>query len=315
VHLAPHHGGLVQLGHGGVPQGAQQELVPVAVANAPMGWVRGAAAAVPRAPRCPVRLPLSTAVGPAPLPHSILRAWACQWCSDRLDSPCTAPHPRAACAWRTCRVTHLQMAPPHLALAYQLGGMSLGGPPSGAQGGHGPHVGHTQQLVQQQGGYIGGGGGGGGVYGAPLGGGGYGQQVATAAQPVMVIGTESKTVKIRGLPFRATPLDIFNFFEGCAPTAGAYAVVHAPPPSAPSAKPPAAAPARPGTPPPGLTRSRPRPPSGTRLRPVLLIRNPPGVMAAYQPTTLSGLALPNSNPNPNSSPPPPSPFLPFMTSC
>ncbi|KIZ06356.1 hypothetical protein MNEG_1601 [Monoraphidium neglectum] len=147
-HLQQAGGGGPMLGHGGVPQGAQQELVPVAVANAPMG------------------------------------------------------------------VTHLQMAPPHLALAYQLGGMSLGGPPSGAQGGHGPHVGHTQQLVQQQGGYIGGGGGGGGVYGAPLGGGGYGQQVATAAQPVMVIGTESKTVKIRGLPFRATPLDIFNFFEG-----------------------------------------------------------------------------------------------------
>jgi len=28
-----------------------------------------------------------------------------------------------------------------------------------------------------------------------------------------VIGTDSKTIKIRGLPFRGTPLDILNFFE------------------------------------------------------------------------------------------------------
>jgi len=35
-----------------------------------------------------------------------------------------------------------------------------------------------------------------------------------APQHVMVIGTDSKTVKVRGLPFRATPIDILAFFEG-----------------------------------------------------------------------------------------------------
>ncbi len=39
---------------------------------------------------------------------------------------------------------------------------------------------------------------------------------AFAPPPIAVIGTDSKTVKIRGLPFRATPLDILNFFEGYA---------------------------------------------------------------------------------------------------
>eukprot|EP00879_Flechtneria_rotunda_P002171 GHRR01002357.1.p1 GENE.GHRR01002357.1~~GHRR01002357.1.p1 ORF type:complete len:188 (+),score=58.58 GHRR01002357.1:32-565(+) len=76
--------------------------------------------------------------------------------------------------------------PPHMALAYQLSGMSLSGPAARPSNGSMSMV----QLMPH-------------AY-APA---------ATAAPAMAVIGTDSKTIKIRGLPFRATPLDIFNFFE------------------------------------------------------------------------------------------------------
>jgi heterogeneous nuclear ribonucleoprotein F/H len=89
-----------------------------------------------------------------------------------------------------------------MALAYQLSGMAIsrgppprGPPPSGVGMGGvllPPVVPH------------------GGGYGAPGGGSeGLSSQIAAAG-----IDSDSKTVKIRGLPFRATALDIFNFFEG-----------------------------------------------------------------------------------------------------
>jgi hypothetical protein len=104
----------------------------------------------------------------------------------------------------------IQMAaPPHMALAYQLSGMSLAGPPHmGAAGGAPqaialppqPLIGAPPMLSALP------------SY-APA---GLPQAAGGGQAPVMVIGTDSKTIKIRGLPFRATPLDIFNFFEGCA---------------------------------------------------------------------------------------------------
>ena len=42
------------------------------------------------------------------------------------------------------------------------------------------------------------------------------QQQHQQPPPVLVIGTDSTTVKIRGLPFRATPLEILTFFDGYA---------------------------------------------------------------------------------------------------
>lgn len=81
--------------------------------------------------------------------------------------------------------------PPHMALAYQLGGMSLGGQARGGPGG----------MAMM------------GMMGGPGPHAGYGPGAGGPAQPMAVIGTDSKTIKIRGLPFRATPLDIFNFFE------------------------------------------------------------------------------------------------------
>lgn len=89
----------------------------------------------------------------------------------------------------------LQMAnpqaglPPHMALAYQLSGMGISGqarPTGNAMPG-------MIQVMPH----------------------GYAPAAASAA-PMAVIGTDSKTIKIRGLPFRATPLDIFNFFENYA---------------------------------------------------------------------------------------------------
>ncbi|KAI8462311.1 MAG: hypothetical protein J3K34DRAFT_501516 [Monoraphidium minutum] len=125
----------------------------------------------------------------------------------------------------------VQMAPPHMALAYQLGGMTLAPQPRAPPGGGPPHLTHyalaphahmappgappgAAALVAAAP-MAGGGGGGGYAMAPPL----AAAPMAAAAgggapPPVMVIGTDSKTVKIRGLPFRATPLDIFSFFEG-----------------------------------------------------------------------------------------------------
>ena len=82
------------------------------------------------------------------------------------------------------------------ALAYQLGGLGLGAAP--------PATAQLQQQPQE-------------LYApaSPAG-------AAAAAQPprvrplppVVAVGAESRTVKIRGLPFRATPLEILTVFDG-----------------------------------------------------------------------------------------------------
>jgi len=106
---------------------------------------------------------------------------------------------------------HVHMAPPHMALAYQLGGMTLAAaPPRGPPAAPGPP--HLQPPAAPMGpglmlgpapmlanGYA---------QAAPP---GYAQQAGGVA---VVIGTDSRTVKVRGLPFRATPVDILSFFEG-----------------------------------------------------------------------------------------------------
>lgn len=66
---------------------------------------------------------------------------------------------------------------PHMALAYQLSNMGISGPPRG-----GPSNAPMGGMQMMQPGY------------APAG--------ASAAAPMAVIGTDSKTIKIRGLPFR-----------------------------------------------------------------------------------------------------------------
>jgi len=65
---------------------------------------------------------------------------------------------------------------PHMALAYQLSNMGISGPPRGPSGN--PMAG--MQMVSP----------------------GYAPAGASAAAPMAVIGTDSKTIKIRGLPFR-----------------------------------------------------------------------------------------------------------------
>lgn len=111
----------------------------------------------------------------------------------------------------------MQLVPQHMALAYQLGGMALSPPPRAqphahagvmapAPPGAGPSAAASMGpgAVMAPPGYV--------PAGLP-----HAHAHAHAAacpQPVMVVGTDSKTVKIRGLPFRATPLDIFHFFEG-----------------------------------------------------------------------------------------------------
>lgn len=78
--------------------------------------------------------------------------------------------------------------PPHMALAYQLQGMGLSGQPRPSSS----TIPGMMQVMPHA----------------------YAPAVTAApAAPMAVIGTDSKTIKIRGLPFRATPLDIFNFFE------------------------------------------------------------------------------------------------------
>lgn len=72
---------------------------------------------------------------------------------------------------------------PQMALAYQLSNMGISGPPrSNPMGG--------MQMPP-----------------------GYGPAGASAAAPMAVIGTDSKTIKIRGLPFRCVLLErIFPFY-------------------------------------------------------------------------------------------------------
>jgi hypothetical protein len=66
---------------------------------------------------------------------------------------------------------------PHMALAYQLSNMGISGPPRG--GPNNNPMGGMQMMPP-----------------------GYGPAAASAAAPMAVIGTDSKTIKIRGLPFR-----------------------------------------------------------------------------------------------------------------
>jgi hypothetical protein len=98
----------------------------------------------------------------------------------------------------------MQMAQhPHMSLAYQLGNMSLG-PAHHAMQPPQPQPGATQPIALAAPGALHPG----QVIHSPA-----AAAAAAAPPPIMVIGTDSKTVKVRGLPFRATPLDIFNFFE------------------------------------------------------------------------------------------------------
>lgn len=65
---------------------------------------------------------------------------------------------------------------PQMALAYQLQNMGISGPP---RGGPNNPMGGMQMMPP-----------------------GYGAAGASAAAPMAVIGTDSKTIKVRGLPFR-----------------------------------------------------------------------------------------------------------------
>lgn len=117
--------------------------------------------------------------------------------------------------------------PPHLALVYQLNALSLGGPPRPPSlpapmmqhpGAGMLSPGGAGLLSPGGGGMLSPGGGGGGGLMSPGAGGGYLPSVsapsALSPPPMAVIGTDSKTLKIRGLPFRATPMDILGFFDG-----------------------------------------------------------------------------------------------------
>lgn len=104
---------------------------------------------------------------------------------------------------------HPGMLPNSMAAAEQQQPLQMGNPQSGLPGGMAPQMALAYQLSNM------------GISGPPrsnpMGGmqmpPGYGPAGASAAAPMAVIGTDSKTIKIRGLPFRATPLDIFNFFD------------------------------------------------------------------------------------------------------
>ncbi len=91
------------------------------------------------------------------------------------------------------RPSHHRMGMPHhMALIYQMGNLSLGGHHPASSNAAAPAAPGQQPMP-----------------------GSYARSPRPLQPPLVPFyGTDSKTVKIRGLPFRATPLDILTFFEG-----------------------------------------------------------------------------------------------------